>query len=378
MRNKNNFKIPVILLVILAFFVQPADVIGQKKTKKSKKKRPELAVEFNLSTTYDDNILKYSEKYLERFDRSEDQGRFHIATYDDVIFSPALKLSSTFRIFGKLRTKVNADFSQYLYLKNDVKNWNSMNVGIQQYVAKQASFKIFYSYIPDFYVRHFRDSDWVDVYGYIPETFQPYSFAKENLGFWAENTFFSSSRVRLSFNYAKYYHNEHFTEYDCNNLNYGINLYQTINKKLKIRLGYEFTASDAKGYDEASESKGNSDDSDASYDEDGYSVGCSWDLPFLRKLDPNFDAEIEYMKRYYTTKNFLELDQEHAGRVDDNMRLGLSYTMKLKKSLKLSVFYNYMFRNSDTRAIENKVYLSNEKDYRQAQIGLEIIYNFKL
>ena len=167
-----------------------------------------------------------------------------------------------------------------------------MNIGIQQYVAKRASFKVFYSYIPDFYVRHFRDDDWVNVYGYTPETFQPYSFAKENLGLWAENTFFGNSRVRLSFNYAKYYHNQHFTEYDCNNLNYGINLYQTIHKKLKVGIGYDFTASDAKGYDQNNENKRNSDDSDASYDEDSYFVSCSWDFPFLRKLDPQSECRI--------------------------------------------------------------------------------------
>ncbi|MFZ4464127.1 MAG: hypothetical protein ACOYN5_09775 [Bacteroidales bacterium] len=378
MEIRKILKIPLILLMILASFLQPLDVLGQKKSKKSKKKRPELVVEFSLSTTYDDNILKYSEKYLERFDKQQDQGRFHIETYDDLIFSPSLEFSSTFKVIGNLRTKINAGFSQYLYLKNDIKNWNSMNIGIQQYVAKRASFKVIYSYIPDFYVRHFRDDDWVNVYGYTPETFQPYSFTKESLGLWAENTFFGSSRIRGSFNYAKYYHNQHFTEYDCNNLNYGINLYQTIHKKLKLGFGYEFTASDAKGYDQNTESKGNSDDSDASYDEDSYFISCSWDLPFFRKLDPNLNAEFEYLKRYYTTTNYLELDREHAGRVDENLRIGLNYNLKFNKSLKGSVFYNYMLRNSDTRAVVNKVYLSNEKDYRQGQFGIEIIYNFKI
>jgi hypothetical protein len=49
----------------------------------------------------------------------------------------------------------------------------------------------------------------------------------------------------------------------------------------------------------------------------------------------------------------------------------------LFKSWKLSAFYNFFFRDTNTSAVENQAYLSAEKDYRQSQIGLEVTYNLK-
>jgi hypothetical protein len=135
--------------------------------------------------------------------------------------------------------------------------------------------------------------------------------------------------------------------------------------------------SDAKGYDQPGENKENSDDSDASYEEDGYRLGITWQLPRIKKFDHTLDAEFEFEKRYFTSKHYLELDREHAGRIDDVFQMDFTYSIKLSKSLKLSAFYNYYLRDTYTSAVENQEYLSAEKDYRQNQVGLKISYNLK-
>jgi hypothetical protein len=218
----------------------------------------------------------------------------------------------------------------------------------------------------------------VNVYGYIPETFVPFSFSKDNFGFWIQNTFLKNTRIRLTLNYMRYFHNEHYTEYDCKNWLYAVDFFQPVHKKLKLQGGYHFGTSDAKGYDEPGETKETSDDSDATYEEEGFSLGFSWQLPGVKKYDHFLNAEFEFAKKYYTTKNFLEEDEEHAGRVDDNLQLSVTYEIKLRKSLKLSAFYNFYFRDTDTEATVNKEYLSAEKDYRQNQYGLRITYNLRL
>lgn len=363
-----------LLLLIFIFFLPNHEAYAQKK--KSKKEK-HFEAEISFATIYDNNILKYSDKYLERFLNQEDEGRFHIDTYDDIILYQSVGLSYSFNIFKKLKSRINFNFNNNAYIVNGIKNWNYISLGFQQYLTKRASFKLFYSYIPTYYVRHFRDEDWVNVYGYTPETFVPFGYAKDNYGFWIQNTFFKNTRIRLAFDYSKYYHNKHYTEYDCNNLTYGIGLYQAILKKLKLEIGYEFEMSDAKGYDEPGETKESADDSDATYEEDGFVFGLNWELPGFKKLDHNLDVKLGFQKRYYLSKHYLEIDQEHAGRVDDNFQLFVTYDVKLYKSLRLGAFYKFFMRDSDTKAVENKAYLSAEKNYRQSQFGLELTYNLK-
>jgi len=337
----------------------------------------QFEAELQFATIYDDNILKYSDKYLERFLNNEDQGRFYIDTYDDVILYQSVDLSTTFRIFRNLKSKINFDFNNNLYVVNGIKNWYYATLGFQQYFTTRGSFKIFYSYMPDFYVRHFRDDDWVDIYGFTPETFVPFGYSKDNFGLWIQNTFFKNTRVKLGMDYSEYYYNKHYTEYDSKNFLYAANLYQTILKNFKLEIGYHFLTSDAKGYDEPGETKENSNDSDASYEEDGYRLGITWQLPRFKKLEHDLDVEFEFEKRYFSSIHYLELDPEHAGRVDNNFQMAVTYNINLNKSLKLSAFYNYYLRDTYTSAVENQEYLSAEKDYRQNQVGLKITYNLK-
>jgi hypothetical protein len=159
---------------------------------------------------------------------------------------------------------------------------------------------------------------------------------------------------------------------------YGIKLYQPLNKKIRLTLGYQFVSSDAQAFDEEFENKINSDDSDGSFKEDIFILGMNWKLPKLKKRSNDFNIEAKIMKRYFSSVHYLEDDPTHAGRVDDNIRVYLTYNLKLSKKTKLAVFYNWYLRNSDTSAEENKTYLSNEKDYFQNQLGLKLSYSFKL
>jgi hypothetical protein len=366
------------LPLLLAFLIlSTGNVLAGEKKKKKKKKSPVYSINFKLGAAYDDNILKYSDKYLDRFMNGEDEGRFHIDTYDDVIILTTLQLSSSFYIFKKRKTVLNAEVSRRTYAINKVKNWNYMAFGVRQYITKRLSFKLSYSYIPSFYVRHFRDDQWIAVYGYDPIVFQPYAFSKDNFGFWVQNTFFKNSRVKLSLYYAPYYHNEHYTEYDSKNWTYGAQLYQPLHKKVRIELGYQFITSDAKGYDASYETPETTHGPDATYVEDRISAGFVWQLPKLKKMRNSFDAKIAFMNRYYSSTHLPLIDPLHAGRVDKNIRMYFNYKIKLNKSMQLKAFYNWYMRDTDTGAEINKVYISNEKDYRQNIIGLEFIYNLK-
>ncbi|NOX48669.1 MAG: hypothetical protein GXO89_17005 [Chlorobi bacterium] len=366
------------MLLLALLILSGSSVMAAEKKKKKKKKRPVYSVSFKLAAIYDDNILKYSDQYLDRFIKGEDEGRFHIDTYDDVIFYTALQLSSSFYIFKKRKTVVNGEVSRRTYAVNKIKDWSYMAFGIRQYITKRLSFKFSYSYIPEFYVRHFRDRQWLLVYGYDPIVFQPYAFSKDNYGFWIQNTFFKSTRIKFSLYYAPYYHNEHYTEFDSKNWTYGAQLYQRLHKKIKIELGYQYITSDAKGFDASYQTPETTNGPDATYVEDRISMGFAWQLPKLKKMKNSFDAKIAFLNRYYSSKHPPLMDPLHTGRVDKNIRMYFNYKLKLNKAMQLRAYFNWYMRDTDTEAGINKEFISNEKDYRQNIIGLEFVYNLKI
>ena len=53
---------------------------------KPKKKKDKWRLTLSIGPYYDSNVLKYSDKYIERFKNREDPGRFHINRIDDLTF----------------------------------------------------------------------------------------------------------------------------------------------------------------------------------------------------------------------------------------------------------------------------------------------------
>ncbi len=371
-RKKFSVAKLVVILMALIIIVPSVDALAQEKKKKKKVKHFEIRI--GLTTTYDDNILKYSDKYLDRFMNGEDPGRFHIETYDDLIFAPSVEGIYKFNIFKKVKTRLNANFSPRYYVVNDVKNWLSWSVGIQQYITKTAYIKVLYSYIPEFYVRHFRDDAWVDAFGYVPKTFKPYVFSKDNFGAYIQNTFFKKTRVRLLLYHARYYHNQWYTEYDSKDWLYGIKVYQKLHKNFTLEGAYTYYTSDAKGYDAAYQTPETSTGPDATFVEDRFRFGFDWKFPKVAKRSNNLTVYFNFIKRYYSSPFTPIEDPLHAGRVDANYRMYSTYNIYVIKSLRLSVFYNLLLRDSHTESPINSNYVSNEKDYSQNQVGIRIKY----
>lgn len=365
-----------LILLLLIIFLQTVDGYAQSTNKKV---FSGLDFDLKLSTVYDDNILRYSDYYLTKFENSEDSGRFHIQTSDGIILNTSLELSATFLLIGKNKTILACDLNPQFYLNNSIKNWTHYGLNLQQFVYKGISVNLSYNYLPSYYVRHYRDDDWADIFGYTPESYQPFSFSKNEYGIWIQNSFFKkkTTRLRLMIDYDEYFYNEHYTEYDCTNTTFGFRIYNTIRKKLKLDFGYRFCMSNAKGYDEPGELKETSDDSDPSSDEDEYYCAAKWSFNPIFKRSSSFAVDFLYRKSCYTTKHYLELDKLHAGRTDYQYRLKLTYEIILLKSLRMSVFYVWNKQDSDTKAEANIELVSREKDYLQNQYGLSFRYSIE-
>lgn len=367
------------LMVILSLSILHGQSDNTKKnTKKKFKLKPDITVEFEARKTYDDNILKYSEKYLERFKNREDEGRFHINTYDDVISRPSLKISASQKLIKKLSTAVQFNMNRSFFLNNGIKSWSYFSFGIDQYFSKNGFVNLSYSYIPNFYIRHFRDEDYVNFVGFVPEAFKPMAFSKETYDFYTQYTFLKNTGVRLSLDYARYFYNVHYIEYDSNDFSYEIRILQPLSQKLRLQAAYTYTFSDAKGFDEFHETKENSNDADATFYDNNFFASLRWALPAYFKLNHSLTFSGSYAQRNFSSPLYVEIDPMHAGRIDYNYRFSLLYRVRVNRSVSATVFYNYLGRRTSSRSEINREYISLEKDYNQNQIGFSLIYNYKL
>lgn len=336
-----------------------------------KKNRFDLKV--SIASVYDDNILKYSDKYINRFLNNEDEGRFEINTYDDVYIKSKISTSYYFKFFKKKKTKISASFTNNTYVNNPIKTWNYYGVGIQQYFLKKANVKFSYSYIPSFYVRQFRQEDLVNMYGYEPTTFKPYIFSKDNYSLTFQNTF-KKTKIELDLDRALYYHNSYYTEYDSKNLSAGLSLAQPLSKKIKAKVSYIYTYSDVKGYDQDGETKETSDDSDATYIDHNFGIELKTQLPKVLKKKNTFSVKAKYSKRYFSSEHLIQDDVFHVGRIDNTFKLYLNYNIKYSKKTNLSLFYSYFTRDSyNNKGIYDEI-VSEDKDYKQNQIGFKVSY----
>jgi len=362
------------LLIIMIILNSAAEISFAQKKENNK---PKWSVGLSVKPTYDDNILKYSDKYLDRFVNNEDEGRFHISSYDDIMVGYSADISFTDTFIGDLKSIIGAGIDYNEYLNNSIKSWFKYEINFRQYIHGSTSFRVSYSFIPKFYIRHFRDDDWTDYYGYIPATFQAYEFSKDSYDFWIQHYLFKPTRLRLYFSYFKYFLDANNTEYDSDDLLYGLRIYQKITNDLSFDVAYRFITSDARGYDSAGETKETSDDVDATFEEHQYAIGIDYDLPEIFNLRNSISLSAQYLRRFYQTDHPLEIDEIHAGRHDYNYRIYLNYEIKVFSNLSVTAFVNWIYRDSDTSAEANREYLSDEKDYNQYQTGLKFSYNFK-
>jgi hypothetical protein len=363
MQNKKNRFFAVVFILGLA-----TSAYGQKWLGKT-----ELVL--NLSPTYDNNLLKYSQKYLDRFENREDEGRFHIDTFDDLLLSGYAEIRQSLKPFGQHSFELRFRMTGKAHYQNPVKNWQKFNLNVSRKLTSDLKVKLDYGYLPEFYVRHYRAQAAIDLTGFSPESFKPFVFDKENYTFTLSYKLSKNLELDLELDYFKYFHNEYFTEYDSDNWLYAVGLAYKHNRNGTISGSYSYSFSNADGEDIYLAQRENAELANASYTEELYWLRYDYSLPKILGYKTSINATVRYFVRYYTTEQFVELDPLHAGRVDDNFRVYLNYNIRYSRALRLRLFAQFIMRDSHSSSPYNNGFLSDEKDYKQYISGVAVTYN---
>jgi hypothetical protein len=383
MKNQRKRTFFRIFLVVLTLFLTlvPFDLEAAPKKKKSKKKKTtskylKIDLEFSQRAMYDNNILRYSDKYKARFENSQNPGRFDIETFDDMAFSTGARLDIRYPLIKKLDTRLRADFTNNKYMTNPVKDWYKFELSLRQEITKKASLTGKYEILPDYYVRRYKDDESSD----DPDesnVYKPFSFAKEGIEGQVDYEILPGTDFMAAYSYSWYYHNKYFTEYDSENSQIELQLKQKINKMFTIKAAWRLLNSDATYYDDG-----------APLPEDPYPVpdydreyfigGVYCYFPKIFNMKNRLIATYYFNRKFYTTGLPPDIDPLHSGRKDYNHALRLNYKVSLTKDIDLAALIFYDSRNSGSTLPDNDEYIAEERDFRQFRFGLEFTYNLRL
>ncbi len=365
----------IFITALLVFLFTGMSAFAQKKTHRKSKGKWKMS--FRLLSTYDDNALKYSEKYLDRFMNNQDPGRFKMVMYDDVSWKGRLFVSYRKKWIPKHYTKVSAAVQRTQYSVNSFKSWNMFSVYVQQDFAKKGALLFTYQYLPYFYVRTYRDEDLVSIYGYAPNTFRPFEFAKEHYGFSVRNTFYKKWRLQTNLGLHRYFHNSHFTEYDAGKYYAGVKVAYPLTNRIKLNAGYQYAYNDAKGIDEEGEDKLTSDDPDATFMENKFDLKAGFSPLIRSKRKQSIDFQTSFAERDYTSAKAYRDDPTHVGRTDHIYSFTLTYGIQWTGKIKTSIVLNRNFRYSTSAgSAYYRELLADDKNYTQNLLGIQ--FNYKI
>jgi len=365
MKKSSNRILRLILLIIIV----PAGLNAQKQP-------GTWDLQYSLSGIYDNNILRYSDKYLGRFNIGTDAGRFYINNTDGIVLRNEIELEKKLNVFGhKAIPSVDIFFKNYV--GSSIKDFWMFDLGWRQWIATKTSFKINFSYLPYYYVKHFRDKDLIPIFGYSDAAFAPFEFSKKEISGFFRNHLFTNTQMTIFLAYSYYKHNENFREFDSNDYLAGLLFRQELSRKVKVKIGFNFSLSEAKGYDQPGENKTNSDDIDASFNEHCIYAGAELKLPDFIFFNNSFYLTGYYDKRIYRSDKPVSIDQIHPGRMDNYFDVYAMYKVFILPYFDFSMIFSWQRRSSWSDNPANSVLISDEKDYDSYNIGLRGRYRIK-
>lgn len=377
----DNCKKIILSILLTVFFFNMVQSQNDSNVTTISSKRvfnPVVLINTGLRTYYDDNILKYSDNYLQSFINNEDEGRFHIKTYDDLVLKPSLSINISDSIFKGKLTRLKLFANRSIYTHNAINDYTFFSIALEQNLKDSCKIGIAYEYIPEYYIHHLRDADYTSFMGYVPATFMPLSYSKDWFSLYLYRTF-KKTGVKLSLTYAQCFYNSHFIEYDSKEPGTEIEISQPFFKqKLKMKIQYAFSKSFARGYDQYNEKADQSDDSDASYFFNSFKISTGLKLPKLLKHSNNFSLTIQLGLKHFTSEKYVEYDMLHVGRKDFNYQFEFEYNYYLSKHLSLTLMYSSVNRNATSISDINSTYIDDEKSFNQNLIGIGINYRFYL
>jgi len=323
-------------------------------------------VKVAFSTSYDDNILKYSNNDLHRFETNTEAFPSEITTSDDWVNALGLRVYRDFDLGRRFRLRGYYSGKISLYAVNQIKNYQSHYFSARLSYRSRGYLTLKYSYLPSYYLRIYKDRDWNAYHG-----------AQFDLSRPAVSLRWRSSIAEIEGELGRefVYYNEYFTEYDSRAYYWGLSALRRFVENLDVSLGYTFTSSDNIGFDQSAglpsqDPLTDTEYGDATYEEDEYTLRLSYLLPLESHWDWRIEFGYRHSDRFYQSQLPLAQDGFHTGREDHRNIFTPSLTISPLSTLDLELVFSYDQRRSDSpNASVPKI-----KNYDERTFEIGIVY----
>jgi hypothetical protein len=341
--------------------------------KRSRKSRLRFKGSFYLEVVYDDNIIHYSDDYLDDFRHGRYPYKFRIETYDDLILAPRLTLEAQTRGLWRRKLTVRLRYTLWRYYRNTFKTNEAYSVRLRQYVGKRDYLEVSAYHAPMAYIRELPDRPPFTPRS-VPIEWKPFKYAYNSLSLLYYHRFSAAMSATVRLGRVMRFYNRPFLENDNWEWNGEVGINRRISRRLRVAFKYRYSHADARGYDTVGETKATSDDSDPSYERDSYELtfyvyprGSLWKTRLLT-------LRFQYQPYFFISKKPLHEDPFHTGRKDEIYRITLEADSRpLWGPASFSLGYRFTKRVTHSPW---KGDIAEDKDYEENRLWLGIDYPF--
>lgn len=318
-----------------------------------------------IGAAYDSNIFRYSDADVDDFLDGMRPERYDFDYMDELRIEPSVDISFVREEPGRRETEVRLSSDYRLATVNGEKSFSKLSVRLRERRPRVALLSATYSMIPSYHIRQLWDDDADDGSSYRSCDFRQHS-AMAEIG--SDRSLPVDLLLRARYDFYGY--GQDFVEYDSRAGTFGIVGIVRPVRGLRVDVGYALRLLSARGYDEIGETRGTSDDSDTSYEQDEYSVSVRWDVGEIRGLQTVLRLSGKLRKRYYQTSKSGEDDPYHAGREDTYWTVGGRSSHALTDVLSFEAFYEHRRRAADSDFVDD---IGLSKDYTADRVGVRLV-----
>jgi len=315
---------------------------------------------FAIDCVYDNNIFAYSQNYIEDFLAQTRPERFPFETYDDLITASRLNLLIRNRFFGKRTTTFNIGVALNHYLINQQKDFQKLDIGLRQSFGKSAV-KLSYRLIPEYLIRYYKNprSQNTEYIG-CSVNYQTIS-VKFSL------FHFSPLLFHLTYRLKSDDYTTEFDRYDAVIHSGKVNMEFKLSRRFSLSSAYEFKVSKT----DSGSNSGTGTDPVPDGDYQSQTAGMGFDLE--KKLVLPAELSIYYKYNFMNFSSGSILDSLHYSRQDHIHLLVFAVKFRLSPGLRLGISYTRRIRKATSLLFSEIDRIKNYDKYR-IKTGIEFYY----
>jgi hypothetical protein len=318
-----------------------------------------------LGAAYDSNIFRYSDDEVDDFLDGRRQDRFPSDYLDDVRMEPSVDLMFIREEPRRRETEFRLSADYRLATVNRDKSFARLGTRVTESRDGIGYALIDYYTIPSYHIRDLWDPDVK-----TGSPYRPCDFRKNAVRMEAGTDRQLPLDLTAEIAYDRTGYGPDFVEYDSDAWTGGVTAVVRPANGLRIDAGYALRSSTARGYDEVGETRGSSDDSDISYEQDEYTLRARWAVGRVGDVPTVLVAGGRLARRFYQADGGAEDDPYHAGRDDTYWTLWVRNAWKLSRAATLEGFYVFRARTARSDIVDE---IGTLKDYRSHRFGVRLI-----